>query len=231
MEMERAREADTEAERKQFQQEAAEAERERREHAIRSPSQEDEIVAEIDEDEFQLPNWRTPNSRAFLAIGVAVALLFLVPLFAYPIVRNSGLRSMLSKCETAETVNADAYYEGIFGKTIVFDRLEGGSARARRIDTVHLLMQFSGKLDFETVDRIVLARDGQRLFVVKSDDMQRMADSYDGGGRLWAFNQLPIRSRTMEGKQVFHEFTGGWLGVVKKETEQLNEFIEDWTGH
>ena len=91
-------------------------------------------------------------------------------------------------------------------------------------------MQFAGKLDLYSVRRIVMARDGHRRFYISGADLRPLADSYAGGGVIWAFNNLPANVRRMDGTRAFDEWTGGWLGVLKEQTEDLNEFIGEWIG-
>jgi hypothetical protein len=35
----------------------------------------------------------------------------------------------------------------------------------------------------------------------------------------------------MSGTQLYDEWTGGFLGVLKEQSEDANEFIEKWTGY
>ena len=163
---------------------------------------------------------------------IVVALAFVVLIPAYSWIRNSGLCDKLKSCETCGVVEADVYYDGMFGSdVVVFDLKDGGLYSARRIDPVHLFLQFASKLDQDSVRRVILARSGRHVFFLYTSDLRRLADSYDGGGRVWAFNHLPESCHTMSGLRAYGEWSGGWLGVLQKQTEDLNDFIETWTGH
>ena len=167
-------------------------------------------------------------TRRRILIVMALTVAFMV----HQSVRHSGLRKKLGSCESSGIVNADVYYTGFFAEdTVVFDLKSGGSAAARRIDPVHLLLQFSDKLNLYSIERIVLARNGKEVFYISGSDVREPANSYAGGGRIWAFNNLPERVRTMSGTQPFDEWTGGFLGVLKEQSEDVNEFIEKWTGY
>jgi Zn-finger nucleic acid-binding protein len=162
--------------------------------------------------------------------GVAASILIL--LVIYLVARGSDLRSKLERCESHGVVIVRVCYSGVFGgDTVVFDLRDGGSAGARRIDPVHLLMQFSDKLDLYSIRRLVLARNGRHRFYIIASDLRTLADSYAGGGRMWAFNNLPSKVRRMDGTHAFEEWSGGWLGVLQKQVEDLNKFITDWTGY
>ena len=149
-----------------------------------------------------------------------------------PDLRNSALRDKLKSCATHGVVNADVYYGGTIGTdVVVFDLLDGGTSDARRIDPVHLFLQFARELDLTSVNRVILARNGREVFSIDASDLRPLADSYDGGGRVWAFNHLPERVRTRNGERAYSEWTGGWLGVLQKQSEDLNDFIKTWTGY
>lgn len=161
-----------------------------------------------------------------------LAAILLVSTPAYSWFRNIGLREKLRSCPTFEAVEADVYYRGVFsGEVVVFNFVDGKSSSTRRIDPVHLLLEFAGKLDLSSVRRVVLARGGRDIFYVSSKELRPLADSYAGGGRVWSFNHLPESVRTMSGRPAFEEWTGGWLGVLQKQAEDNNKFIRDWTGY
>jgi len=35
----------------------------------------------------------------------------------------------------------------------------------------------------------------------------------------------------MSGLRAYDQWTGGWLGVLQKQTEDLNDFLDKWLGH
>lgn len=170
------------------------------------------------------------RTRAFRLVVFLLVLVVLIPIYSW--IRNAGLRSKLRSCPTFGIVHADVYYEGVFATDIVvFDLLDGGASSARRIDPVHLLFQFSDELDLMSVRSVVLARSGRKVFTISSTDLKPLSDSYAGGGRPWAFNHLPESVRTMSGRHVYEQWTGGLLGVLQEQAEDLNDFIREWTGY
>ena len=175
------------------------------------------------------PKPPTETNRKIPAVFVA---LLIVVAFGYPRLHNNSIREHLKSCETYGVVSADVYYASIFtSDVVVFDLKAGSSSGARRIDPVHLLLQFAAKVDFSSSERVILARDGTQKFYIDASDLKRLASSYDGGGRIWAFNHLPENSRTMSGTSAYGTWTGGWLGVAQKQEADLNSLIEGWTGY
>ena len=144
------------------------------------------------------------------------------------VVRSAGLRTKLSECASFKIIEADVYYSGIAAPDIVFDVLDGGESSARRIDPVHLLMQFVDKIDLSNGHTIVLARNGTPKFLIRAKDVERHSNSYANGGRLWAMDHLPPICRTPTGERPYTEWSGGFLGVMKGQAEDLNDFLTEW---
>ena len=165
-------------------------------------------------------------------LAVIVFTLVILGIFLYPRVHNRSLRNCLKGCENYGTVGADAYYNSSFSPGIVvFDLTGGSSAGARRIDPVHLLLQFAAKLDTSSLQRLVLAKGGNQKFYVDASDLRELATSYDNGGRIWAFDHLPERCHDMAGTNPYGTWTGGWLGVAQHQADDLNSFIQEWSGY
>jgi hypothetical protein len=236
----RLRELEQATARAQASKAADEARRERERLAEEAPQVKvsDNASAELDSNSVPAQKSR---KRWWVAGGVAATFILLLildgevgdsRLRSTIDIRNIDLRSKLERCESKDVVSIRVSYSDLFSTdTILFDLRDGASSGARRIDPVHLLMQFADKLDLSTVQRVVLARNGQSRFYVAGSDLQRLAESYAGGGRVWAFNNLPASVRRMDGTRAFDEWTGGWLGVLKQQTEDLNSFITEWTGY
>jgi len=168
------------------------------------------------------------NGGTILSFGGGAVCIAVIVVF-YLSFRNSDLRSKINQCESFKIVNASVSYEGFVGSDIVvFDLRDGSKSGARRIDPVHLLMQFADKIDLYEVDRVILARNGQQRFYLQSKDLRPLVNSYAGGGRIWAFKNLPASIYRMSGSRPFGEWTGGWLGVLQKQSEDLNDFLTAW---
>lgn len=113
---------------------------------------------------------RSPQPTLRIIGGVACVIIVVA---AYFWIRDSGLRQSLQSCESYGTVNAKVSYQGIlFSDSVVFDLRDGGSPSARRIDPVHLLLEFSSKLDLHSVRQVVLAHNGRHVFYIESSDLR-----------------------------------------------------------
>lgn len=167
-------------------------------------------------------------SRRFPKKSSVAALLCVIALYSWG--RSQGLRDELKRCASYGIVNVSVYYRGYLStRDVVFD-FQAREAKGRRIDPVHLLMQFASRIHLSGLGNVYLARDGVEHFRIYPSALDELASSYENGGRIWAFNNLPAAVRRIDGSQAFGEWTGGWLGVVKGQVEDLDSFLEQWLG-
>ena len=146
--------------------------------------------------------------------------------------RNGGLRTKLAECSSRNGIGVRVYYDSFVSKgDVVFDLQEIEGSTIRRIDPVHLLLQFGQLLDKQTTRRLILAHDGRKLMYLRSSDLRELTNEYTHGNPVWSFNHLPERLKTMAGSNAYSTWEGGWLGVMKRQSEDLNKFISDWTGY
>lgn len=64
--------------------------------------------------------------------------------------------------------------------------------------------------------------------MLKGDYFQTIGLEYGVQNPVYTLRTLPENVYTLEGKQAFGSWTGGWLGVVGKQMEDLNEFHRLW---
>ena len=189
---------------------------------LRNESQHENSLREVSEQK----TFR-PVLCVFLGAGV-----ILVCVTTFIVLRNSGLRAKLSECSSRHGINVCVYYDNYISTSDVAFDLQGveEGVSVRRVDLVHLLFQFSQLLDKGSTKRLIIARSGQKFLYLGLTDMVELANEYTYGNPVWSFHHLPERLKTMSGKNAYPTWDGGWLGVMKEQSEDLNKFISDWVG-
>jgi hypothetical protein len=146
-------------------------------------------------------------------------------------IRNNNLRDVLSSCTTSRIFTADAYYRSYLSDdTVVLELQERSSKPVRRIDPVHLILEFSGKLDLNEIRRVQLARLGEKIFYIDASALRDLVANYRDGRINWAFNNLPERLRTLDGRQLYRGDTDASVQRTSNLPKDLNDFIKEWTG-
>lgn len=171
------------------------------------------------------PQVKRKARKRYLVLVVVV----LAPFVIYSWARNHDLQERLASCPSSDGLDVDVYYGGYLSSDeVVFDYkgVEQHSS-ARLIDNAHLLLEFAGKLDRD-VRQLTLANNGTKLWYLNSSDFRELAEQYRLDARIWAFSHLPERLRHMNGLRAYDAWTGGWLGVMKEQTEDLSDMLETW---
>jgi len=175
------------------------------------------------------PSFRRSRPAWVVLIAAGIAVLGGIAFLA---LRNGGLRAKLADCSSRHGIEVRVYYDSYISTSdVVFDLRGVEGTSVRRIDPVHLLFQFGQLLDKRATRRLILARDGRKLMYLRSTDLTELANEYTHGNPVWSFNQLPERLKTMSGDNAYPTWEGGWIGVLKEQSEDLNRFISDWTGY
>lgn len=168
-----------------------------------------------------------------LALVVAGTVAFLasqghdIPVIAH----GYDLKRELASCSSKEGLDVKVYYDDVFSKGIaVFDYQDATATYVRRIDVIHLLLQFGHELDKNATGRLIIAHKGQKLFFIESYSLKELTEEYTYGNKVWAFNHLPERLKRMDGTKAYSTWEGGWLGVMSEQTKDLTDVISRITG-
>jgi hypothetical protein len=107
--------------------------------------------------------------------------------------------------------------------SLTIDLTEPGSASTAD------LFQSAEVLKDRSFSRVVLARGGQAVFVLSGDDFQDIGQAYAWGQNpLYLTRTLPEKLETPDGRPAFGSWTGGWLGVMSGQMEDVNELGSRW---
>lgn len=174
----------------------------------------------------------TPARRRIVLYGLPLtAVMAVVGGFALSHFRSAELAAIVDRCPSSRGVDLRVSYDGLFAKDVVICDLRGVRGDdVRRVDLIHLFLQFGHRLDTTSVRAVILARDGRPIFRISSAELRELTDEYTYGNPLWSINNLPSRVRRPDGTRPFSLPEGGWLYVLKEQTEQVNRFIADWSG-
>jgi len=110
---------------------------------------------------------------------------------------------------------------------LVFD-LRSVSGSNSSADVTRSLLQSAGSLKRKEFEFVILSYKGNPKFMLKGDYFQTIGLEYGVQNPVYTLRTLPENVYTLEGKQAFGSWTGGWLGVVGKQMEDLNEFHRLW---
>lgn len=162
-------------------------------------------------------------------IGGSILAAIIIVLALINVVRvQSYASSVASSDDRNEGVKVWAYYNhGLPGGSIVFD-LRGISPENSQMDVFRVLLQFASAMKDRHFDRVYLAWKGERRFFLEGSYFNELGAEYEFQNPVYTLRTLPEHVRRPDGSQAYGTWTGGWLGVLGKQLEDVTQFQRDW---
>lgn len=166
--------------------------------------------------------------RKSLWVG-ALAALFLAAVGGYNWV------SVLSPLQAAQSgdprnkgIEALAYHRHfVLPGEIVFD-LRDVDRSVAPVDVDRLLLQFARELRDRSFERVYLAFRGEMKFMLEGRYFRQLGQEFGLQNPVYTLRTLPEHVLTPDGRPAFGSWTGGLLGVVGKQMEDLSDFHQRW---
>ncbi|WP_146112065.1 MULTISPECIES: hypothetical protein [unclassified Brevundimonas] len=100
---------------------------------------------------------------------------------------------------------------------------------AATIDLTRALFQTAEALKDRKFGQVVLARQGKPVFIMEGPAFVELGQQYAAGQNpVYLIRTLPEQLYRPDGSAAFGTWSGGWLGVLGKQMEDVNMFGEAW---
>lgn len=129
--------------------------------------------------------------------------------------RNGGIRAV-------------AHYAYFVNPRVLVLDLREVPGNKSALDVSRTLLQFSERIKNSRFDRVVLAYRGDPKFNLDGDYFQKLGDEYAFQNPVYTLRTLPENVYNLDGTPAFGTWTGGLLGVVGEQKQDLNEFHQRW---
>ncbi len=96
------------------------------------------------------------------------------------------------------------------------------------LDVSRVLFSFASNLKDRELDRVVLAYRGKPKFYLDGNAFNTIGREYGVQNPIYTLRTLPENVKRMDGSPAFDTWTGGWIGVLGRQMEDLNRFHHQW---
>lgn len=110
---------------------------------------------------------------------------------------------------------------------IVFDIREVKSDKSP-MDVSRVLLQLSEALKDNNYKKVILSFKGRPKFMLEGDFLKKTGMEYGIQNPAYTLRSLPQNVYNLDGTQAFPTWTGGLIGVLGKQMEDLTEFHKQW---
>lgn len=125
-------------------------------------------------------------------------------------------------------ISAIGYYHyGVVPGTIVYD-LRGVEGEASAASVLGGLFEFAGAMKDRNFDEVLLAWRGDVRFRLPGRDFKEIGTSVAWENPVYLLRTFPERLKTPQGTPAFEVWTGGALGVLGAQMDDVNRLAETW---
>lgn len=152
----------------------------------------------------------------------------------------TGLNYAMLQSEISNKIDLDQRNDGIEvlvhyewyinPSSIVFD-LREVSLNKSAMDVSRVLLQASEVLKNSNFEKVYLSYNGSKKFMLKGAFFRQTGQEYGTQNPVYTLRTLPQNVYNLDGTKAFSTWTGGMLGVLGKQMEDLTEFNKQWYGN
>lgn len=122
-----------------------------------------------------------------------------------------------------------AHYAYLLKMDVLDLDLTGIESSASKADVTRMIFQAAEVFRERHFTQVRLAFRGSAKFTMDGDDFQQLGRAYASGENpVYLMRMLPEQMKTPDGLPAFSTWTGGALGVLGAQMEDLNQLHEGW---
>jgi hypothetical protein len=161
------------------------------------------------------------------AVGLVFAAVLCVAAWNY-VGAHRPVAMQLAKDARNEKLSLWAYYRyGLQAGTLLVD-LRSLEEEAAALDAMRALLQSAYAHQDARYDKVVLAHRGTAKFLLEGEYFQMLGREYEGQNPADTLRTFAQNVFKLDGTAAYGTWTGGLLGVLTRQLEDLNQFSKDW---
>jgi hypothetical protein len=162
---------------------------------------------------------------------VVVFIMIALPLSVFAVnyfVLQSPIEGLIAADGRDAGISISVHYEDyILPNSLVYDIRDVPLDKAP-MDVTRVLLQYAAAVKDKSFDSILLEYRGRPKFRLKGDYFHTLGIEYGSQNPVYTLRTLPENVLTPAGLPAFGTWTGGWIGVLAKQMEDLSEFHKQW---
>ena len=111
--------------------------------------------------------------------------------------------------------------------TLVIDLRDVDSDKSTA-DVFRALFQIAEEFEGRDFSKVYLSSKGTKKFYIQGAYFEELGSSYSYQNPIYLLRTFPENTFLLDGTKAYSTWTGGVLGVMNKQMEDLNELAQDW---
>ena len=125
-------------------------------------------------------------------------------------------------------ISIDAHYKYYIVPQTLTLNLNSVDKTKAPVDIVRALFVTAEQLQHKTFNTIELAYNGKTKFILKGDYFKKLDNEYETQNPMYSLRTFPENLFLPNGEKAYDQWTGGILGVLGKQMEDVKDFVEKW---
>ena len=118
-------------------------------------------------------------------------------------------------------------YKSLEKKNIIID-INSVSNKKSRNDIFRCLLQIAEKLRNQQFKKVELACKGKSKFYITGKYFEKLGKEYSWQNPIYTQRTLPENIKNMNGTNAFSTWTGGRIGVMNRQLDDVLDFHDEW---
>jgi hypothetical protein len=154
--------------------------------------------------------------------GVALIVVFNLVAFQRP------LNKVLRDDPRNNGVSAIAHAQWFLNPTVLVFDLRGMDPTNSRLDVMRVLLEYSQTQTDRSYTRVVLAYRGTPKFLISGEFFRTTGTEYGSQNPMYTLRTFPQNVENLDQSPAFETWTGGLIGVLGKQMDDLATFNDRW---
>lgn len=167
---------------------------------------------------------KAPKRLLWLSLPVLCILIISFNLFWV----HMPAQSKLNEDYRNQAASLAVYHRwGVHPNEIVID-VRNVRGEASRIDITRMLFQIAEEFKDRNYNAVILAHRGKEKLVLDGAFFNEAGRTFHYQNPIYLSRTLPQNVRQLNGRSAYGSYSGGWLGVLNAELDDLNQLHDDW---
>lgn len=162
-------------------------------------------------------------------IGLAIVVALAVTVFTVNYVQlQAPMNSVADSDPRNEGVDVRVHYGSYVNPSVLVYDLRNVSGDKSRLDVMRVLLQYAEHVQDKEFETVELAYRGDTRFKLDGSYFQTLGQEYELQNPVYTLRTFPENVMRPDGSSAFGSWTGGLLGVVGEQMDDLNRFNDEW---
>jgi len=125
-------------------------------------------------------------------------------------------------------IDINSHYEKYVIPSVLVINIKSIDDDKSPADVFRVLLQYSNRIQEMDFDHVWLSSNGVKKFMLKGDHFKKLGVEYEYQNPIYTMRIFPENLYLPNGNRAFSSWSGGLLGVTKKQMEDFTEFHKRW---